>query len=140
MASVLCRRSPPAWRTGDGAAIAAAQSRGFELAIGLTLPSTVAFACWRSRSPRRCSSAAPSARATYRSRGRGARGDLRRLAGHALEKVFGAVSFAHEDTRTPMLAALAGLASAVSDRWHCFPVYGHVGVAARSRYPAGSGR
>ena len=52
------------------------------------------------------------------------------LPGHALEKVFGAVSFAREDTRTPMLAALAGLATAVAGALALFPHYGHVGVAA----------
>ena len=52
------------------------------------------------------------------------------LPGHALEKVFGAVSFAHEDTRTPMLAAFAGLATAVVGALLLFPAYGHVGVAA----------
>jgi putative peptidoglycan lipid II flippase len=52
------------------------------------------------------------------------------LPGHALEKVLGAVSFAHEDTRTPMLAALAGLAAAVAGALALFPHYGAVGVAA----------
>ena len=73
-----------------------------------------------------CSSAAPSGRATPpRSRPRSRR-SARGLPGHALEKVLGAVSFAHEDTRTPMLAALAGLATARSRaRCCCFPRYGH---------------
>src|SRR5262249_57675608 len=46
------------------------------------------------------------------------------LPGHALEKVFGAVSFAHEDTRTPMLAALTGLAAAVALSLALFPIFG----------------
>jgi putative peptidoglycan lipid II flippase len=52
------------------------------------------------------------------------------LPGHVLEKVLGAVSFAHEDARTPMLAALAGLATALAGALVLFPRYGHVGVAA----------
>jgi putative peptidoglycan lipid II flippase len=52
------------------------------------------------------------------------------LAGHALEKVLGAVSFAHEDARTPMLTALAGLAVAAIAAIVLFPRFGHVGVAA----------
>src|SRR5262245_21172998 len=52
------------------------------------------------------------------------------LPGHTLEKMYGAVSFAHEDTRTPMLAALAGLATAVAAALALFPRYGEVGVAA----------
>src|SRR5262249_29485302 len=52
------------------------------------------------------------------------------LPGHALEKIFGAVAFAHEDPRTPLLAALAGLAVATPGALVLFPRYGHVGVAA----------
>jgi peptidoglycan biosynthesis protein MviN/MurJ (putative lipid II flippase) len=51
------------------------------------------------------------------------------LPGHVLEKVFGAVSFAHEDTRIPMLAALCGLTAAIIGGVLLFPHYGHVGVA-----------
>jgi putative peptidoglycan lipid II flippase len=47
-----------------------------------------------------------------------------------LEKVLGAVSFAHEDTRTPMFTALAGLTAAVVGALLLFPGHGHVGVAA----------
>ena len=42
----------------------------------------------------------------------------------------GAVSFAHEDTHTPMYTALCGLATAVTGAVMLFPYYGHVGVAA----------
>jgi putative peptidoglycan lipid II flippase len=52
------------------------------------------------------------------------------LPGHVLEKVLGAISFAHEDTRTPMYCALAGLATASVGAFLLFPTYGHVGVAA----------
>jgi putative peptidoglycan lipid II flippase len=52
------------------------------------------------------------------------------LPGHALEKALGAVSFAQEDTRTPMLAALAGLLGAIAGALALFPRFGHVGVAA----------
>ncbi len=42
----------------------------------------------------------------------------------------GAVSFAHEDTHTPMYTALCGLATAVTGALILFPRYGHVGIAA----------
>jgi len=58
------------------------------------------------------------------------------LPGHAIEKVFGSISFAHDDTRTPMLTALGGLAAAIGTAIALFPAYGHVGVAAAI---AGSG-
>ena len=112
------------------ARIAAAQSRGLEVALGLALPSAVGFAVL----------AQPIASGLFE---RGAFGPRDTVAvaaalaaisaglpGHTLEKVFGAVSFAHEDTRTPMLAALAGLAAAVAGALALFPRYGHVGVAA----------
>jgi putative peptidoglycan lipid II flippase len=130
MASVLVSAIAASVRSGDSAASAAAQSRGVEIAIGLALPSAVGFAVL----------AEPIAAALFE---RGAFGPrdtaavaaalaaiCAGLPGHALEKVFGAVSFAHEDTRTPMLAALVGLASAVIGSLALFPRYGHVGVAA----------
>jgi len=43
--------------------------------------------------------------------------------------VLGAVSFAREDTRTPMLTALCGLAAAIAGSVLLFPQFGHVGVA-----------
>jgi putative peptidoglycan lipid II flippase len=51
------------------------------------------------------------------------------LPGHSLEKVLGAVSFAHEETRTPMYTALCGLAAAVTGAVVLFPRYGIVGIA-----------
>jgi putative peptidoglycan lipid II flippase len=117
-------------RSAKSEVIAAAQSRGFEIALGLALPSAVAFALL----------AVPIAGGLFE---RGAFGPrdttavaaalaaiCAGLPGHALEKVLGAVSFAREDTRTPMVAALAGLATAVIGALVAFPHYGHVGVAA----------
>ena len=117
-------------RSGQEDEIAAAQSRGLEIALGLALPSAVAFAVL----------ATPIAGGLFE---RGAFGprDTAMVAaalaaisaglpGHALEKVFGAVSFAHEDTKTPMFTALAGIATAIVGALVLFPRYGHVGVAA----------
>jgi putative peptidoglycan lipid II flippase len=117
-------------RAGRGEAIASAQSRAFEIALGLALPSAVAFAAL----------AEPIAGGLFE---RGAFGphDTAMVAaalaaisaglpGHVLEKVLGAVSFAHEDTRTPMFTALAGLTAAVVGALLLFPGHGHVGVAA----------
>ena len=47
-----------------------------------------------------------------------------------LEKVFGAVWFAHEDTKTPMFTALCALAAAIISGVSLFPRYGFIGVAA----------
>src|SRR5205814_9069203 len=109
---------------------AAAQSRGFESVLGLAIPAAVAFAVL----------AEPIARTLFE-RGAFGAADTAAVAaalaaicaglpGHSLEKLLGAVSFAHEDTRTPMLAALAGLAAAVAGALALFPAYGATGVAA----------
>jgi putative peptidoglycan lipid II flippase len=127
IASVIVPHIVVGLRAGD---TAAAQSRAFEIALGLALPAAVGFAVL----------AQPIARALFE---RGAFGPADTAAvaaalvaicgglpGHVLEKVFGAVSFAHEDTRMPMLAALCGLATAIIGGLLTFPHFGYVGVAA----------
>jgi putative peptidoglycan lipid II flippase len=128
IAAVLGPALAAALRVGH-AEMAAAQSRSFEFVLGLALPAAVAFAVL----------AGPIAGGLFE-RGAFGPGDTAAVAaalaaicaglpGHALEKLFGAVSFAHEDTRTPMLAALTGLAAAVVGSLALFPHSGHVGVA-----------
>jgi putative peptidoglycan lipid II flippase len=130
IASVLVPRIAVGVRNAERSEIAAAQSRALEIALGLALPSAAAFAVLaqpiagglfeRGAFGPRDSAAVAAALAAI----------CAGLPGHTLEKVFGAVSFAREDTRTPMLAALAGLAAAVAASLALFPRYGHVGVAA----------
>jgi putative peptidoglycan lipid II flippase len=130
IASVLVPLIAQSVHSGDVRETARAQSRAFEIALGLALPAAVAFAVL----------AEPIAGGLFQ---RGAFGphDTAAVAaalaaisaglpGHVLEKVLGAVSFAHEDTRTPMIAALCGLATALAGALLLFPHYGHVGVAA----------
>ncbi len=115
---------------GSEAEAAAAQSRGYEIALGLALPAAAGFAVL----------AFPIAGGLFE-RGAFTVRDTHAVAtalmaicaglpGHALEKVLGAISFAREDTRTPMLTALCGLAAAVIGALLLFPQFGHVGVAA----------
>jgi peptidoglycan biosynthesis protein MviN/MurJ (putative lipid II flippase) len=105
---------------------AASQSRALELALALSLPSAVASRC------------CPEAIAGGLFQ-RGAFGPANAMVAGALAaisagppghrwKVLGAVSFAHEDTRTPMYAALCGCHR--GGRPALFPHYGHGGVAA----------
>ncbi len=130
IASVMVPLIAASVRAGDDEAIARAQSRAFEIALALSLPSALAFALLASEiagglfergafGPRDTEAVAGALAAICAG-----------LPGHTLEKVFGAVSFAHEDTRTPMLAALTGLATAMTGAVLLFPSYGHVGVAA----------
>ena len=130
IAAVLVPTIAAGVRSNESDAIAAAQSRGFEIALGLALPAAIAFALL----------AEPIAGALFERGAFDARDTAAvaaalaaicaGLPGHALEKVFGGVAFAHEDTRTPMRAALAGLAVAVAGSLALFPHFGHVGVAA----------
>jgi putative peptidoglycan lipid II flippase len=127
IASVIVPHIVAGLRAGD---TAAAQSRAFEIALGLALPAAAGFAVL----------AYPIVRVLFE-RGAFSSADTAAVAaalvaicgglpGHVLEKVFGAVSFAHEDTRTPMLAALCGLATAITGGLLAFPHLGYVGVAA----------
>lgn len=130
IASVLVPLIAASVRNGDKSDISGAQSRTFEIALGLALPAAVAFAVLAEPivgglfqrgafGPRDTTAVAAALTAICAG-----------LPGHVLEKVFGAISFAHEDTRTPMLAALCGLAAAVAGSLLLFPRYGHVGIAA----------
>lgn len=130
IAAVIVPRIASSVHAGDRGSVAAAQSRAYEIAAGLALPAATGFALL----------AAPIAGGLFE---RGAFGaeDTAAVAaalmaicaglpGHVLEKVFGAVSFAHEDTHTPMLAALGGLTAAIVGGVLLFPRFGYVGVAA----------
>src|SRR5262249_4146865 len=117
-------------RAADAAAAGQTQSRAYEIALGLSLPAALALALLAHEI-----SAALFERGAFGARDSAAvaaalAAICAGLPGHAVEKGFGAVSFAHEDTRTPMLAALAGLAIAIAGALLLFPIYGHVGVAA----------
>jgi putative peptidoglycan lipid II flippase len=128
VAAVIVPRIAASVRAGDDGA--AAQSRAYEVALGLALPAAAGFALL----------ANPIAGGLFQRGAFGAQDTTAvaaaltaicaGLPGHVLEKVFGAVSFAHEDTRTPMLSALCGLAIAIAGGVLLFPRYGHVGVAA----------
>jgi putative peptidoglycan lipid II flippase len=129
IASVLGPAIAASVRSHDARHAANAQSRALEIALGLSLPAAVAFAVLSEAiagglfqrgafGPR--DTAMVAAALTAISAG---------LPGHSLEKVMGAVSFAHEDTHTPMYTALCGLAAAVTGALILFPRYGHVGIA-----------
>ncbi len=130
ISSVMVPAIAASLRSGDRTDGAAAQSRALELALALALPAATGFAVLSQAiagglfqrgafGPHDTAMVAAALAAISAG-----------LPGHSLEKVFGAVSFAHEDTRTPMYAALCGLATAVAGSLLLFPHYGHVGIAA----------
>jgi putative peptidoglycan lipid II flippase len=116
-------------RADDRASSASAQSRAFEIALGLALPAAVGLALLAGPIVTGLfERGAFSARDTAAVAGAVAAIALG-IPGHALEKVLASVSFAHEDTRTPMLTALAGLAVSAAAAVLLFPRHGHVGIA-----------
>jgi putative peptidoglycan lipid II flippase len=136
IAAVIVPRIAAGLHTGDRGAYAQAQSRAYEIALGLALPAATGFALL-----------APQITGGLFEHGAFGASDTEAVAvaliaicsglpGHVLEKVFGAVSFANDDTATPMIAALTGLAAAVAGGVLLFPPFGYIGVAAAI---AGSG-
>jgi putative peptidoglycan lipid II flippase len=129
IAAVIVPRLAAAMNAG-GDMRAHEQSRAFELTLGLALPAAAGFALL----------AQPIAGGLFE-RGAFTARDTHAVAaaltaicaglpGHVLEKMFGAVSFVNNDTRTPMLTALCGLAVAIAGGLILFPLYGYVGAAA----------
>ncbi len=130
IAAVIVPRIAASLRDGETAQVASEQSRAFELALGLALPAAAGFALL----------AEPIAGGLFQ-RGAFTTSDTAAVAaaltaicaglpGHVLEKMLGAISFAHDDTHTPMSAALCGLATAIAGGVLLFPHYGYVGAAA----------
>lgn len=130
ISAVIVPRIAASVHDADGEAYRHAQSRAYEIALGLALPAATGFAL-----------VAEQIAGGLFEHGLFGLGDTEAVAvaltaicsglpGHVLEKVFGAVSFAHEDTHTPMAAALTGLAAAVLGGIILFPAFGYIGVAA----------
>jgi putative peptidoglycan lipid II flippase len=130
IAAAIVPRIAASVHASDAATYAHAQSRAYEIALGVALPASTGFALLAPQiagglfehglfGPRDTEAVATALLAICSG-----------LPGHVLEKVFGAVSFAHEDTKTPMLAALIGLAAAVSGGVALYPAFDYVGVAA----------
>lgn len=130
IAAVIVPRIAASIRSADASEFSSAQSRAFEIALGLALPAAAGFAVlaqpiaaglFQRGAFTESDSAAVAAALTAICAG---------LPGHVLEKVLGAISFGQEDTRTPMLAALGGFAVAIIGGLLLFPHFGYVGAAA----------
>lgn len=130
IAAVMIPRIAASKRADDDVAYTAALSRTCEIALGLALPAATGFGLL----------AGPIVGGLFEHGAFTAR-DTEAVAialvaicsglpGHVLEKWLGAAAFAHEDTRTPMLAALCGLVAAIVGGLLLFPPFGYVGVTA----------
>jgi putative peptidoglycan lipid II flippase len=127
--TVLVPAFSHALRSGDSVEVAAAESRGLEIALFLALPAAVGLAVlaepivsvlFERGAFTAADSAATAAALVALAFG---------LPGHVLVKAFSPIFFAREDTATPMLAALAGFAVALVASVLLLPSLGHVGVA-----------
>jgi putative peptidoglycan lipid II flippase len=130
LSAVLAPRIAASVQAGTRSVTRQAQSQALELALGLALPAAAGLATL----------SLPIAGLLFE-RGSFDGDDTLAVAvalaviviglpGHAAEKVLGAISFAHEDTRAPMHAALAGLAAAALLALLLVRPLGHVGIAA----------
>jgi putative peptidoglycan lipid II flippase len=128
--TVLVPAFSHAVRSGNRDELSAVESRGLELALGLSLPAAFALVIL----------AKPIVGALFQ-RGAFTTADTAATAlalavfalglpGHVLVKAFSPVFFAREDTKTPMHAALVGLIVAVIGSVTLLPIAGHAGVAA----------
>jgi putative peptidoglycan lipid II flippase len=117
-------------RSGDGAEICEAESRGLELALGLALPAALGLATLADPIIRilfeRGAFTAVDTTATAAALTAFAIG----IPGHVLVKALSAVFFAREDTATPLRAALIGFVVAIAGSLGFMPLFGHVGIAA----------
>ncbi len=130
IAAVMVPRIAESRQTGGGEAYAGALSRACEIALGLALPAATGFALL---APQIAGGLFEHGAFTARDTSAVAAALVAicaGLPGHVLEKWLGAASFAHEDTRTPMGAALCGLAVAIAGGLLLFPRTGYVGAVA----------
>jgi putative peptidoglycan lipid II flippase len=127
--TVLVPMLSHAHTTGQSEDVAAAQSQGLVLALGLSLPAAIALATL----------AEPIVRVLFE-RGAFTPQDTTATAtvlavlalglpGHVLFKTWSSSFFARGDTRTPMLVSLFSLAIALFGSLALMPAIGHVGAA-----------
>jgi putative peptidoglycan lipid II flippase len=130
MGTVLVPELTRALRGGDQTAVAQAESRALELATGLALPATLGLIVL----------AEPIARVLFQ-HGVFTAADTAATAGalmwlalglpaHVLVKALSPAFFARHDTRTPLLATLAGFAVAIISALVLGRLFGADGIAA----------
>lgn len=129
MGTVLVPEMTRAIRNGDHAALTEAESRGLELSAGLVLPATLGLITLGQPAIRvlfeHGAFTAADTAATAQALSILALG----LPAHVLAKVLSPAFFSREDTKTPLVATLTGIAMAVICGW-LFGAYGASGVAA----------
>jgi putative peptidoglycan lipid II flippase len=130
MGTVLVPSLTRAVHDGDRSSLIKTESRGVEFAVALVLPATLGLMVLAEMIVRvlfeHGAFTAADSRATAQALTVLACG----LPAHVLLKTFSPAFFARDDTRTPLLATLAGLAAAVAAGTALHPAFGANGVAA----------
>jgi putative peptidoglycan lipid II flippase len=130
MGTVLVPELTRGLRAGDPTAVAHAESRGLELAVGLALPATLGLIALSEPIVRalfeRGAFTASDATATAQALTWLAFG----LPAHVLVKALSPAFFARDDTRTPMLATFKGVAVTIVLAFVLGRLFGASGIAA----------
>ena len=130
MGTVLVPELTRALRGEDHAAVAHAESRGLELAVGLALPATLGLIVLAEPIARMLFQHGVFTAADTAATARALMWLALGLPAHVLVKALSPAFFARHDTRTPLLATLAGLAVAIVSALVLGRLFGAEGIAA----------
>jgi putative peptidoglycan lipid II flippase len=130
MGTVLVPELTRALRGGDPTALARALSRGLELAVGLALPATLGLMVLSEPVVRMLFEHGAFTSADTAATAQALRWLALALPAHVLSKTLAPAFFARDDTRTPLWAALKGLAVAIVSAVLLGRIFGVGGIAA----------
>lgn len=130
MGTVLVPELTRALRSGDRGALARAESRGLELAVGLALPATLGLIVLSEPIVRMLFEHGAFTADDTASTARALMWLALGLPAHVLVKALSPAFFAREDTMTPLWAALKGIAVALALAVVLGRLYGASGIAA----------
>jgi putative peptidoglycan lipid II flippase len=130
MGTVLVSELARAYRGGDAAAIARAQSHALELATGLALPATLGLAVLSEPIVRLLFEHGAFTAEDTRATAQSLVWLSLALPAHVLTKALSPSFFAREDTATPLRASLIGLVVAVAAAFLLDHAFGASGIAA----------
>ena len=140
MGTVLIPELSRAVRGEDRAAVAHAESRGLELAVGLALPATLGLIVLSEPIVRLLFEHGAFTADDTKATARALMWLTLALPAHVLVKALSPAFFAREDTMTPLVAALKGVVLAIAAAFLLSHWYGADGIAARLRLARGAWR
>jgi putative peptidoglycan lipid II flippase len=136
MGTVLIPELTRAVRAEDRAAVALAESRGLELAVGLALPATLGLIVLSEPIVRLLFEHGAFSADDTAATARALMWLTLALPAHVLVKALSPAFFAREDTMTPLVAALKGIVLAVALAFLLSHWYGAEGIAAAIAFGA----